>query len=272
MAILSDQPLVSINIPCYNQKRFLPTLFNSLLGQTYSNVEIIFLDDCSTDGSWEFSQQYKTRLEAKFPRVHMERNATNLGALKNLQKCFDYASGDFLSYLEADDYYCPQKIERNLEFFELNPTCGAVHSDYYRLDESLSVTPRFGKKFYQNNNGALKTDWIFDRLLIENMVCAPTLMVKREYFYRSFLFTLFEERNYRMGDYPALFILSQMTKIGFIEEPLVFYRVLEVSMSHTPVPGEKLALKRTIDRVRRDARLGKLNPHILAANSDPQHS
>jgi glycosyltransferase involved in cell wall biosynthesis len=260
MARHNSRPLVSICIPCYNQRRFLPTLFGSLLGQTYDNLEIIFLDDDSRDDSWEVSQEYRPQLEAAFPRVHMEKNATNLGALKNLQKSFALVTGDFASYLEADDYYAASKVERNLEFLELNPSFGAVHSDFYALKEDLSVIASFNKSFFTGVTGPVPSGWIFDRLLQENVVCAPTLMVRREFFFRSFLFDLFYERDYGMGDYPALMLLSQMTKIGYIDEPLAFYRMLEVSMSHSPVPGEKLALKRRIARVKRDARLGRLSP------------
>ena len=265
MASLKTRPLVSICIPCYNQRRFLPSLFGSLIGQTYYNLQIIFLDDHRQDGSWEASQEYRKRLEARFPRVHMERNATNLGALKNLEKSFSMITGDYASYLESDDYYTASKVERNLEFLELNPSFGAVHSDFYALKEDLTVIPSFNKSFFTGSTGPVPSGWIFDRLLQENVVCAPSLMVKREFFLRSFLFDLFHERDYRMGDYPALMLLSQMTQIGYIDEPLVVYRMLEVSMSHTPVPGEKLAIKKTIARVRRDARLGLLNP----ANLEP---
>ncbi len=260
MAILQANPLVSVVIACYNQKQFLRSLFSSLLGQTYSNLEIIFLDDCSLDDTWEASRRYQEQLEAKFTRVHMERNATNLGALRNLEKGFEMVSGDYVSYLEADDYYCATKVERNLEFFESNPSYGAVHSDYYLVQEDLQVLPRFEKSWI----GKVPSGWIFDDLLTKSFVRAPTLMVRRDFFLRAFQFALFEKRDYRMGDYPGLLMLSQMTKIGFIEDPLVFYRVLEVSMSHTPVPGEKAALMKAVEKVQRDARMGRLNPQDLA--------
>jgi len=265
MANLREKPLVSIVIPCFNQRRFLPTLFGSLLDQTYENIEIIFLDDASPDGSGEGALDYKDALLAKFPRVYLETNACNLGVLKNLKKGFAMASGEFLCYLEADDYYRRDKIERNLEFFELNPSYGVVHSDYFQVNNDFRVVPRFAKRHQPGPSCLFNSGWIFDELLVQNIVCAPSLLVRRDFFLRAFQFDLFEERKYNMADYPALLNLSQVTKIGYIDEPLVFDRVPDVSMSHRPVSGEQRALLERIETVRRDASWGRLKPLPLVS-------
>lgn len=173
---------------------------------------------------------------------------------------FKRASGEFISYLEADDYYRRTKVERNIDFLLENPEFGAVHSDFVRLREDLTLIDGFWRQTSKTSDFRIPVGDVFRELTHVNFVCAPTLMVRREFFFIAFDFELFAERDYKMGDYPALLILSQMTKLGYIDEPLVFYRELEVSMSHSPEPGEKRALLRSIDRIRQEARLGLLKP------------
>jgi glycosyltransferase involved in cell wall biosynthesis len=263
-----EMPLVSICIPCFNQERYLHSLFSSLLAQTYSNLEILFADDCSTDNSWGICQKFADQLKSTFPRVHFHRNEKTLGALRNMSAIFKRATGDFISYLESDDYYRSSKVQQNLEFLLENPSFGAVHSDYVRLKEDYSAKERCWRYLKEKDGWTTASGWIFEELLIRNFVCAPSLMVRREYFKRAFDFDTFAERDYKMGDYPALLLLSQMTKIGYIDEPLVFYRELEISMSHSPDPGEKQSLNRSMHRVRQDARFGLLKPSATFLESN----
>jgi glycosyltransferase involved in cell wall biosynthesis len=259
MALLRNEPLVSVVIPCYNQAKFLPTLFGSLLAQTYSKVEVIFLDDCSSDSSWETAQAYRKELDTRFVHTIFERNPQNIGTLKNLARGFAMVSGDYISQLEAQHYYCRNKVERNLEFFELHPDFGVVHSDYNRVTEDLTIHQRFASRSICDRE-PIPSGWISDRLLRENVVCAPTLMVKRELYPRAFRFELFERRNYGMADYPGLLVLAQLTKIGFLDEPLVFYRQSGSGISDHPMPAETTQMRNTIFSIKRDLRLGELAP------------
>lgn len=259
-----NYPLVSICIPCFNQEKFLHSLFSSLLAQTYRNLEIIFSDDCSTDNSWAVSQKFADQLHSAFPRVYMQRNEKNLGCLRNMSALFKRASGDFISYLEADDYYRRTKVERNIDFLLENPEFGAVHSDFVRLREDLTVINGYWRHRSDTSNFRIPVGNVFRELTHANFVCAPTLLVRREYFLCAFDFDMFSERAYKAGDYPALLILSQMTKLGYIDEPLAVYRELELSMSHSPEPGENRALLRAVDRIKQDARLGLLRPSVAS--------
>jgi alpha-1,3-rhamnosyltransferase len=264
MSSQPDKPLVTICIPCYNHEKYLHSLFCSLLSQTYRNLEIIFADDCSTDNSWAVCEKFAPHLRSAFPRVVMQRNEKNLGCLPNMSNLFKQANGDFISYLEGDDYYRRTKVERNVDYLLENPDFGAVHSDYIRLREDLTAKEACWRQDYIASGRKVPEGQVFHELTLSNFVCSPTLMVRREYFYKAFDFDLFAKRDYKMGDYPALLILSQMTKLGYIDEPLVVYRELEVSMSHTPEPGEKRAIMRSVHRVRLDARLGQLKPALVA--------
>jgi glycosyltransferase involved in cell wall biosynthesis len=252
------EPLVSICVPSYNSAPYLQTLFNSLLSQTYNNIELIFTDDASTDESFSIALKYEAALRKAFPRVLLRQNTQNMGAVLNLHEMFKLTTGDLICYLDADDYYSPERVARLVRFFKENPDYGAVYSDYYAIEDGFRVNKELLSKNVPRAQG-----WIFEELLKSNFICAATMLVRREYFKRSYTFDIFRRRDYKMGDYPAYLQLSRIAKIGYVDEPLAYYRVRKSSMSHSEDAGESKALQDAIRRVKQDARLGVLRPEPL---------
>ncbi|MBE9257381.1 glycosyltransferase [Dolichospermum sp. LEGE 00246] len=97
-------PLVSILIPCYNSDKWISDTINSALAQTWSNIEIIVIDDGSTDGSLGILKQFES------PKVKVI-SQKNQGASAARNKAFSICKGDFVQYLDADDLLAPDKIE-----------------------------------------------------------------------------------------------------------------------------------------------------------------
>jgi glycosyltransferase involved in cell wall biosynthesis len=96
MLLGTDQPLVSIIIPCYNCEKWVRQAVESCLHQTYSNTEVIAVDDGSTDGSLEVLRQF-------LPRIRLEIGP-NLGGNSARNRGFGLSAGEFIGYLDADDY------------------------------------------------------------------------------------------------------------------------------------------------------------------------
>lgn len=122
-------PLVSIVLASYNQKEELERAFNSLLAQTYKNIEIIIVDDCSTDNE---SQSYIKWLREQHPdivRYHLQEQ--NVGIPKNKNTGFRMARGEYLTYLDGDDLYYPEKIEREVGRFAASPELDVVYSNFH---------------------------------------------------------------------------------------------------------------------------------------------
>ncbi len=110
-------PLVSVVLTSYNQKEQFERAFNSLISQTYKSIEIIIVDDCSTDNE---SQSYIKWLGEQYPdivRYHLQKK--NVGIPKNKNTGFKMACGDYVTYLDGDDQYYPEKIEREVDRFLL---------------------------------------------------------------------------------------------------------------------------------------------------------
>ena len=133
---LSDNPLVSIVTPSYNQARFLEFTIRSVLEQDYPNIEYILVDGGSTDGSLDILQRYADR----FACCVSEKDR---GQTDAINKGFARANGDVLAWLNSDDTYEPHAVAEAVEFVKGRPEVGMVYGDANFLDEDSLVIGRF---------------------------------------------------------------------------------------------------------------------------------
>jgi glycosyltransferase involved in cell wall biosynthesis len=113
-------PKVSILIPCYNAKQWVDQAITSALEQTYASKEVIVIDDGSTDGSLAIIRQFEERI--------IWRTQTNQGGNATRNHLLTLSSGDWLQYLDADDYLLPNKIEQQMHFLAQHPAVDVVYS------------------------------------------------------------------------------------------------------------------------------------------------
>lgn len=114
-------PKVSILIPVYNQRKYIADCILSALDQTFTESEIVVVDNASNDGTWEICQEYASR----DPRVRAFRNETNVGPVRNWLRCAHEARGEYSKILFSDDLLEPGCVQRMLQPFE-NPDVGLV--------------------------------------------------------------------------------------------------------------------------------------------------
>jgi glycosyltransferase involved in cell wall biosynthesis len=134
---LSDSPiLVSIALTTYNGEKYLPVLLDSLLAQTYPHLEIIAVDDRSTDRTFEILQQYSLL----HPHIKVYVNESNLGFIKNFEKAISLCNGEYIAMCDQDDYWLPENIERKVEEIGEYPM---IYCDSFIANENLEKT---GKK------------------------------------------------------------------------------------------------------------------------------
>lgn len=100
--------LVSVLIPTFNSERFLPEALASAQAQTWKDVEIIVVDNCSTDSTRELVEAAR----ADDPRIHLHVNDSNIGPVGNFRRCLELARGEFIKYLMSDDLLAPTCVER----------------------------------------------------------------------------------------------------------------------------------------------------------------
>jgi len=109
-------PLVSIIIPNYNNEILVARCLNSLLNQTYSNIEIVFIDDCSTDRSVEIASSF----EKRFDQLKIIQNEVNVGVSVTRNIGLGNATGKYVTTLDSDDEYLPEKVEQEVRVLEEN--------------------------------------------------------------------------------------------------------------------------------------------------------
>jgi glycosyltransferase involved in cell wall biosynthesis len=128
---MSSMPLLSIGLFVYNGERFLEDTLRSILGQTFTDFELIISDNASTDRTGEISQAY-ARQDA---RIRYYRNEKNMGAGWNLRRVYELASAKYFKWAAADDLLEPQFLERCIEALERDPACVLAYSKTKVIDE-----------------------------------------------------------------------------------------------------------------------------------------
>jgi glycosyltransferase involved in cell wall biosynthesis len=136
MSISNAYPLVSIILATYNGETFLRQQLDSLSAQTYTNIEIIAIDDGSKDATLEILHEYA----AAKKNVKVFQNENNLGFIKNFEKGCSLSSGDLISLCDQDDFWHPDKIKNMVENIGEYPL---IYCDSLVCDENLNPT---GKK------------------------------------------------------------------------------------------------------------------------------
>ena len=131
-----DYGLVSVIMPSYNAAEFLRAAIESVIAQTYTNWELIVADDCSTDDSVEIIKAY----QAQHANIRLLQNEKNYGAAHTRNVALRAAKGDWIAFLDSDDYWSKEKLEKQLAFMVEN---GSVFSytQYNRTDEKDAMRP-----------------------------------------------------------------------------------------------------------------------------------
>ncbi len=124
--IQTAQPLVSVIIPSYNRAEYIAETIESVLAQTYKNIETIVIDDGSTDDTKAVVARYLPKIKYVW-QENSERGASRNHGLR-------LAKGEFIAFLDSDDLWLPNKIEEDIKFFERNSSVGIVYTDYLQID------------------------------------------------------------------------------------------------------------------------------------------
>ena len=111
---VKDYGLVSVIMPNYNGEKYLKETVESVLNQTYKNWELVFVDDCSKDNSLELIKSFQDE------RIKIFKNEKNSGAAKTRNKAIREAKGKWIAFLDSDDLWMPNKLEKQLAFMEEN--------------------------------------------------------------------------------------------------------------------------------------------------------
>jgi glycosyltransferase involved in cell wall biosynthesis len=209
-----DSPLVSVIIPNYNYANYLPEAVDSVLNQTYPNIELIVVDDGSSDNSKEVLASYGERVVAVFQE--------NQGVSATRNNGVAVSRGELIAFLDADDVWLPTKIEKQVQRFVSDTTLGLVHVGVDEVDPD-------GNSLITRLEG-LEGRVAGDLLMLKSQSIfggGSGLMVPRKVFDEVGGFDL---RLSTSADWDMFYQISERYAVGFVAEILVKYRVHNSNM------------------------------------------
>lgn len=165
--MMISNPLVSVVVPVFNTENYLKFTIDSVKAQTYSNWELILVDDCSSDQSVSIIEK-ESKLE---PRIRLIRNKTNSGALATRNRGIAAAKGKYLCFLDSDDTFEPEKIKTQVEFME---------SGDYALSFTMFQRITESGEFMGGSNVSFIPTIDYQGLLGNPQFSIITLMIDRE--------------------------------------------------------------------------------------------
>lgn len=201
---MGEQPLVSIALATYNGQNYLKEQLESIYSQSYKNIEVVAVDDCSSDETLTILQEYAEKKGFRF-----YQNENNLGYVKNFERAISLCKGDYIALSDQDDIWLENKIEKLLENIGTNLL---IHSD-------LSLIDTNGKMIVKNWKGDLKTHLCLEDFLFSNKVTGCSVLFHKELLSESLPFP-----DVAYHDWYLAVCAAKENKITYLNEALILYR------------------------------------------------
>lgn len=168
-----DTSLISVIIPCYNASRFLNAAVASIVNQTYKNLEILLINDGSSDNTLSIIEHWHEKDE----RIKVVNNTVNLKLIKTLNKGISLSSGSYIARMDADDIALPDRLEKQLKYMQDNPAVDIIstYCKYINADDSIHS---INTHFCCSTHSALSFMAIFESPLLHPGVFAKSALFK----------------------------------------------------------------------------------------------
>jgi glycosyltransferase involved in cell wall biosynthesis len=222
---------VSVIIPCYNYSKYIEMCLLSVLCQKCDyNIEILISDDCSTDNSFNIIERIK-KFYVDIPGFDIKcfSHSTNIGEINNTKFLLENATGEYIAYLDADDFWThPLKLNKQIEFMDNNPDYSLCITGFMQLFENGEYVPTDDFNYWLCPKGDLSTQ----NLLNSNIVGSSSSRLFRNYD------NIFKDYFYKFpySDWVINFELSLRGKIKYLDFPSYVYRLHENSLSEKNCP------------------------------------
>lgn len=208
----ADKPKVSVVLPAYNAERFIGAAIESILGQSFSDFELIVVDDCSRDDTWHLVQGY-----AKADgRVVAIRNDRNLNLAQTLNRGIALAQGEYVFRMDHDDISMPNRLERQVQFLDANPDVGIVGSSMQIIDEQGQIV---GMRKYNLTDEVIRRN-----IFLYSPFCHPAIAIRASILKLAGLYN--HEFN-PAEDYELYFRIGVHSRFANLDEVLLKYRVVK---------------------------------------------
>ena len=196
-------PKISVVIPTYNREHYIEKAIDSVMAQTYQDFEVVLVDDGSEDNTREKIKKYGERVLYFYQENKGIPGARNTG-IRN-------SRGDYIAFLDSDDYWRPEKLKRQMKLFNDHPDYGLVASccASVEMDGSFRERNRLGK-----------SGWVLNDIFKANFIRTSSAIIKKSCFEKV---GLFDEQLQQCQEYDLWMRMAAEFPIGFINESLTVY-------------------------------------------------
>ena len=216
-----EKEKVSIIVPMYNAEKFIGKTIESVLAQTYQNWEMLIMNDVSTDNSLAIVSLYAKKDE----RIKIVNTEKNVGVVKGRNFLIDLASGKYIAFLDADDYWHNEKLEKQIKFMkEKNASISCT--EYTRVKENEEKI----------NDVIIKEEISYNDMLKNNYLGCLTVIYDANKIGKRYFKELEKNEDYVLW----LEIVKDVNTIYGLKENLAYYRVLDNSRSSNKVKTAKV--------------------------------
>ena len=232
----TNSPTVSVIIPTYNRAELLPRALDSVRGQTFTDWEIVLVDDGSTDDTPAVADRYADRLGDRLIHVHQENEGPSGARNTGIDAC----RGRFVAFLDSDDEFSPTRLERQLELFDLRGELGFVYSDYAFIDfegvrhpSAFDTKCTLARRVPREEVGPglnVCTGSLFDWLIQGYFIATIVGLVRREVLGRTIRF---DKKLTYSEEWLFYLHVTRVCRAGFVNEPLCVHHYVRGSLAQT---------------------------------------
>jgi len=256
---------VSILTPCYNGERFLDRYFDAICTQTYDDIELIFVNDGSSDNSEKICASWRSRIENRgYTFVYISQN-TCKGASSAINRGLPHVTGEFLIWPDCDDTLMPASVERRVDFLNRHADYALVRSDYVAVhEETPEIIVEHGSDWAD-----VKNEEIFDDLIFEKTFIVPGCYMVRSsvFFERIPSGEIIVNTGGGGQNWPILLPCSFRNKCGYIDEPLCRYFIRPDSVSHR-IEGDRYSGHKARIQRYQEILINVINDFYLLSDSE----
>jgi glycosyltransferase involved in cell wall biosynthesis len=228
MSNINSNPLVTVLMPVYNGERYLNSAIDSILNQTYNNLEFLIINDGSTDRSVEIINEYKDS------RIRYIKNETNINLAKSLNKGVKLSNAKFIARMDCDDISHPDRLKKQVGYMLKHPDTALLGSGFTKIN-------KHGRKLYRIEMPfiSLVIRW---KMLFFNCFAHPTIMLNKDKLIQHKLnygvspdddhFKNIDIKGVGDEDYLLFAILSNLEETNNLKESLLYYREHEGQLTN----------------------------------------
>lgn len=238
--------MISVILPTFNRDKTVADAVESVLNQTYANLELIVVDDGSVDNTEQTLSRFLA--DSRFRYVKQK----NSGAADARNTGLDLASGDLIAFIDSDDIWLESKLEAQMAVFEALPEVCAVFSDFYAMTDGVriekshimtyfSIVRELNKSIEDIFESSLLMDlsyahpkvgvfwgFIYDTMIFGNLILTSTCLFKRQVFDKI---GKFDTKYKTLEDYDLYLRITKEFSVAYVDVPLVYYGYGEKQLS-----------------------------------------